>query len=130
MTRGAARLFTQPRARWAYGVEGGGVGAGGAALTAATLAHDGGAKTLVLEKSDMIGGTTAVSGGVMWLPGNHHMTGAGVPDSREEAIAYISRLAMGHEHDPALIERFVDSAPEMLAYLESKTPVQTATVPN
>ncbi|NRA09502.1 MAG: FAD-dependent oxidoreductase [Myxococcales bacterium] len=106
------------------------VGSGGAALTAATLAHDGGAEVLVVEKADMIGGTTAVSGGVMWLPGNHHMSTAGVDDSREEAIAYISRLAMGHEHDPQLIEVFVDTAPEMLAYLESKTPVQMATVDN
>jgi succinate dehydrogenase/fumarate reductase flavoprotein subunit len=106
------------------------VGSGGAALTAATLAHDGGAEVLVLEKDHMIGGTTAVSGGVMWLPQNHHMAAAGVPDSREEAIAYISRLAMGGEHDPHLIEVFVDTAPEMLSYLESKTPVQTATVMN
>ena len=95
------------------------VGSGGAALVAATLAHDGGAEVLVVEKADMIGGTTAVSGGVMWLPGNHLMAAAGIADSRDDAIAYITRLANGHEHDPALIETFVDTAPEMLRYLEA-----------
>ena len=105
------------------------VGSGGAALTAATLAADGGADVLVLEKSDMVGGTTAVSGGVMWLPRNHHMAEAGVEDTREEALAYIRRLTMGHEHDPALLEVFVDTAPEMLAYLEANTPVEMAIVP-
>ena len=106
------------------------VGSGGAALVAATMAHDGGAEVLVVEKADMLGGTTAVSGGVMWLPGNHLMTTAGMTDSREDAIAYITRLANGHEHDPALIETFVDTAPEMLAYLEAHTRVRMAVVPN
>ena len=106
------------------------VGSGGAALVAATLAKDGGADVVVVEKADMIGGTTAVSGGVMWLPQNHHMASEGIEDSREEAIAYITRLAMGHESDPAIIEAFVDAAPEALAYLEEHTPLRTASVPN
>ena len=123
-------MLTERPKRWDRVVDVVVVGSGGAALTAATLAHDGGAEVLVLEKDRMIGGTTAVSGGVMWLPQNHHMAEAGIEDSREEAIAYISRLAMGGEHDPRLIEVFVDTAPEMLAYLEAKTPVKTAFVPN
>ncbi|MEO8697818.1 MAG: FAD-binding protein [Acidimicrobiales bacterium] len=106
------------------------VGSGGAALVAATLAHDGGAEVLVVEKADMLGGTTAVSGGVMWLPNNHLMAAAGIADSRDDAVAYVTRLANGHEHDPALIETFVDTAPEMLAYLEAHTPLRMAVVPN
>ena len=76
------------------------VGSGGAALTAATLAHDGGAEVLVLEKSGMLGGTTAVSGGGVWLPGNHVMAEAGIADSREDALAYIRRLAGGPRTRP------------------------------
>ncbi|MFI6581388.1 FAD-dependent oxidoreductase [Embleya sp. NPDC050493] len=102
------------------------VGSGGAALTAATLAHDDGAEVLILEKSAMLGGTTAVSGGVMWLPGNHHMTGG---DDREDALAYIRATADGREPDPELSEVFVDTAPQMLRYLEEHTPLRTHTSP-
>ncbi|MGE0880520.1 MAG: FAD-dependent oxidoreductase [Acidimicrobiia bacterium] len=100
------------------------VGSGGAALTAATLAADGGASVIVLEKDSMIGGTTAVSGGVIWIPANHHMAEAGLEDSIEEGVEYASRLAAGSDHDPALLRAVLKAAPEMLAYLESKTPVK------
>jgi succinate dehydrogenase/fumarate reductase flavoprotein subunit len=101
------------------------VGSGGAALVAATLAHDQGAEVLVVEKAAMLGGTTAVSGGAMWLPGNHHMVEAGIEDSRDDALAYIRRLTDGREPDHELLEVFVDTAPEMLRYLEDHTPVRT-----
>lgn len=101
------------------------VGSGGAALVAATLAHDQGAEVLVVEKDSMLGGTTAVSGGAMWLPGNHHMAEAGIEDSKDAALAYIRRLTDGREPDPDLLEVYVDTAPEMLRYLEDHTPVRT-----
>jgi succinate dehydrogenase/fumarate reductase flavoprotein subunit len=100
------------------------VGSGGAALVAATLAADGGADVLVLERAEQVGGTTAVSGGVVWVPCNRHMAGLGVADSRDEALAYIRRLSKGSEPDPSLLEVFVDSAPEMMAYLERATPLR------
>ena len=106
------------------------VGSGGAAMTAATLAHDGGAEVLIVEKDTKLGGTTGVSGGVMWLPQNHHMAAVGIEDSREDAIAYIERLARDHQHDPALVETWVDAAPRALAYLEANTPVRMMTVPD
>lgn len=100
------------------------VGSGGAALTAATLAHDGGADVLVIEKAGMLGGTTAVSGGAVWLPNNHKMAEAGIADSREDALAYIRRVAAGTAPDPSLFEVFVDTAPEMIRYLEDHTPLR------
>jgi 3-oxosteroid 1-dehydrogenase len=78
------------------------VGSGGAALSAATLAADGGADVLIVEKADMIGGTTAVSGGVMWIPGNAPMKEAGLEDNRDDALAYVRHLALGVEHEPKL----------------------------
>jgi succinate dehydrogenase/fumarate reductase flavoprotein subunit len=100
------------------------LGSGAAGLTAATLAHDGGAEVLLVEKADLIGGTTGVSGGMPWIPMNRHMAEVNVPDSRDEALTYIRRLTHGREPDPALVELYVDTAPEMLEYLETKTPVR------
>jgi succinate dehydrogenase/fumarate reductase flavoprotein subunit len=101
------------------------VGTGGGAMVAATLASDGGADVLVVEKDSVVGGTTGVSGGVMWVPQNAHMAEAGIEDNRDDALAYIDRLADGRAPDPSLIEVFVDTAPEMLAYLNAKTPLRT-----
>ena len=100
------------------------VGSGGAALTAAVLAADGGADVLVLEKADQIGGTTAVSGGSVWVPCNAQMAAIGVADSREEALAYIRALSKGSEPDASLLEVFVDSAAEMITHLEKSTPLR------
>jgi 3-oxosteroid 1-dehydrogenase len=94
------------------------VGSGGGALTAALLASDGGAGVVVVEKDHYIGGTTAVSGGDMWIPNNHHIADR---DSREDAIAYVHRLSDGRESDPSLVEVYVDTAPEALLYLEEHT---------
>jgi succinate dehydrogenase/fumarate reductase flavoprotein subunit len=106
------------------------VGSGGAAMTSALLAADGGAKVLVLEKDASLGGTTGVSGGVLWIPNNHHLAEAGLDDSREEGEAYIRRISDGRDLDPGLIDVFVDTAPEMLEYLEAKTPLRTQLVTN
>jgi succinate dehydrogenase/fumarate reductase flavoprotein subunit len=106
------------------------VGSGAAALTAATLAADGGAEVVVFEKTDALGGTSGASGGGMWVPNNHHLAPAGLEDSPADAIRYITRVADGRALDPHLIEVFVDTAPEMLAYLEARTPLRTQPVTN
>ncbi len=105
------------------------VGTGGAALTAATLAHDSGAKVLIVEKEPMLGGTTAVSGGGAWLPLNHVGAAAGLKDSREEVLAYLHRVCGGRAPDPSLLEVFVDTAPEVLRYLEDHTPLRCHVMP-
>lgn len=99
------------------------VGTGAAGLTAAILAHDRGAKVLVIERTDKVGGTSAVSGGGIWIPMNHHMSGAGFEDSREEALGYCKALTMGRADDD-LIEMFVDTASLMIKYLEERTPLR------
>src|SRR5438067_4562431 len=86
------------------------VGGGAAGLAAALAAHAGGARVTMIEKTGKIGGTTAVSGGVVWVPNNHHMPEAGIADSRDEALAYTLRLADGRS-DRELVETFIDTAP-------------------
>ena len=94
------------------------VGSGGGALTSAMVAARGGASTVVVEKDQYIGGTTAVSGGDMWIPNNRFVKDR---DSREDAIKYITRLSDGRACDPELIEVYVDTAPEMFEYLLETT---------
>jgi 3-oxosteroid 1-dehydrogenase len=93
------------------------IGSGGAGLVAALAARDSGASVVVLEKSATVGGTTAVSGGVVWVPTNHHMAEVGIPDSRDEALVYMKRLSDGRGEDK-LIETYVDQAPAMLRFVE------------
>jgi 3-oxosteroid 1-dehydrogenase len=103
------------------------LGSGGAALTAAIAAHDFGAKeVLVLEKSGMIGGTTAMSGGMLWIPNNHHQVEAGVADSDEDVVSYLDSLAPG-KLDPETLAAFMESGPEMVRYFADRTPVRLKT---
>ena len=93
------------------------IGSGGAALAAALSAHDAGARVTVIERADSVGGTTAVSGGGVWMPDNHVHR---VADSREEALAYMARLSRGRS--PAeLLARYIDDGPRILAGLEERT---------
>ena len=103
------------------------VGTGAAGLTAALVAHDAGAKVVILEKALKVGGTTAVSGGVVWVPNNHHMAEVGVADSREEALTYVTRLADGRS-DQALIGTFIDTAPAMLRFVEQAAGFQFSAI--
>jgi len=72
------------------------VGSGGGSMCAALLMRTLGKSALVLEKTDKLGGTTAMSGGVMWLPNNRFMAEDGVEDSHEKAMTYLENL-VGNE---------------------------------
>jgi len=107
------------------------VGSGGAGLAAAIAAHDHGARVAVLECSGLLGGTTATGGGGMWIPNNHHNVQKGVSDSREKALGYAKMLTGGRAADE-LIETYIDTAPEMLTYMEEKVGlrVEISTMPD
>jgi 3-oxosteroid 1-dehydrogenase len=104
------------------------LGTGAAGLTAAIAASEGGASVGLFEKADKVGGTTAWSGGQVWIPNNPHMPDVGVQDSRDNAITYIMSLSRDMI-DRRLVEAYVDAGPEMVALLEAKTPVQFYAVP-
>jgi succinate dehydrogenase/fumarate reductase flavoprotein subunit len=99
------------------------VGTGAAGLAAALAARDAGASVVVLEKTNVVGGTTAISGGVVWVPNNRQMAEAGLRDSRDEAIAYIERMAEGRG-DRDLIERFVDESVCVMKFLEERAAIR------
>ena len=63
------------------------VGSGNGALTAAITAHDGGANVLVIEKGDRFGGTSASSGGGVWIPNNRYAKAAGAEESTPPSFA-------------------------------------------
>ncbi|SFS09580.1 FAD-dependent oxidoreductase [Sphingomonas jatrophae] len=104
------------------------LGTGAAALTAAVSAHEGGARVGLFEKSDKVGGTSAWSGGQIWIP-NHDKMVKGRTDSREAALTYLDALSHGMI-DRALAETYVDTGPEMMRFLEERTPVQFYSIPD
>lgn len=100
------------------------LGSGGAALTAAISAFDHGAReVLILEKGNMVGGTTAMSGGMLWIPNNPHQVAAGIAESDEDVVAYLDALAPG-QLDPDTLFAFMENGPEMIRYFTEKTPVR------
>ncbi len=104
------------------------IGAGAAGLAAALAAHDAGADVAVLEKSDRLGGTAAISGGIVWAPGNARMAESGAPDDRQEARAYFDSLDHGDIRSD-MIDAFIDQAGPALAFLERVTPLRFETLP-
>jgi len=105
------------------------VGSGAAGLAAACVAAAEGLSTLLLEKSPLIGGTTAVSGGMVWIPANPKMAAAGIADSDEAARAYLERCAPP-ARDTAAREAFLARGPEAIEYLEARTSLRLRPVVN
>jgi 3-oxosteroid 1-dehydrogenase len=99
------------------------LGSGAAALTAAVVAAASGARVIVAEKSDQYGGTSATSGGVIWIPATRQALEGGHPDSPEEAFQYLRALSDSNVPD-ARIWAFVRRGREMVAWLEAHSAVR------
>jgi len=93
------------------------VGSGGGAMTGAFLAQKAGLSTAVVEKTALLGGTSAYSGGACWLPGSAVQQRAGIPDSTESGREYLRAILV--EPDETRIEAFLSHAPELVAELEA-----------
>ncbi|MGI9287315.1 MAG: FAD-binding protein [Pseudomonadales bacterium] len=105
------------------------IGSGAGALTAAIRAHDEGSSVLVIEKTDMFGGTSAMSGGVLWLPNSPLITDAGGQDSEKEAKGYMQSVI----NEPALAEKidaYVDSIPPFIDFMHANTHLRFNVLPN
>lgn len=98
-------------------------GSGASGMTAAIVAARNGLKVVVAEKEPVFGGTTALSGGYLWVPNNPVSRAVGVDDSKDAALAYIRHEA-GNQFDSARAEAFLDAGPAMIDFMEKNTHVQ------
>ncbi|KRW58442.1 FAD-dependent oxidoreductase [Pseudomonas sp. TTU2014-080ASC] len=101
------------------------VGSGAGAMTAAVFAAERGLSVLVVEKSAQFGGTSAISGGGIWIPNNHHFIAKNGNDSPEKAWTYLQN-AVGDRVDEQRLRAYLDAAPKMVAELEACSRVRFA----
>lgn len=111
-------MTVEPPSSWDRSTDVVVVGSGGAGLVAALAARP--SDVLVVEKAPTIGGTTAVSGGGLWLPNSRPVVDAVGRQPPEQVEAYIRRVA-GDRVAEDLIETFVDLAPDVVDFIEAET---------
>jgi succinate dehydrogenase/fumarate reductase flavoprotein subunit len=98
------------------------IGAGAAGMTAALVGALEGLKTVLCEKSDMVGGTTATSAGTVWIPGSRQSKAAGLPDSIETAKTYLTAI-LGADAEDDCLAAYLATGPIVLDYLAERTSV-------
>ncbi|MBC2666838.1 FAD-dependent oxidoreductase [Novosphingobium flavum] len=95
------------------------IGSGAAGLSAAATAASLGLDVIVAERAGQLGGTTAWSGGWMWLPRNRHARDAGITEDIAEPRRYLAAV-LGSRFDAARVDAFLAAAPEAVDFLEAE----------
>src|ERR1700740_1567470 len=99
------------------------VGSGGGSMAAALYLKSIGKQPLILEKTDKFGGSTAMSGGVLWIPNSHLLKQKGIEDSHEAGRAYMD-ATIGNDAGPGSTserkEAYLRNGPIMLKWLEEQ----------
>lgn len=93
------------------------VGSGAAGMAAALSGVKHGLDVVVLEAADTFGGTTAVSGGVIWAPNHHHMHACGIEDDLETAVGYVKRVSKGKSTEK-MIRAWLENTTRVVQELE------------
>jgi succinate dehydrogenase/fumarate reductase flavoprotein subunit len=104
------------------------IGSGAAGLTAALAAARAGLTAAVIEKAERIGGTTALSEGMIWVPCSPEARALGIADSAADALAYLEATG-GNRVDRARARAYLASGPDLLAWLHRETEVRFDLVP-
>jgi len=104
------------------------VGSGAAGMTAALTAALQGLSVVVLEKTEYFGGSTARSGGGVWIPGNSVLRKAGIADTPEQARDYLAHVG-GESAPESLRAAYLEHGPAMLDLVLARTPLRFAWVP-
>jgi len=99
------------------------IGAGGAGLSAALFAALDGAKVLVVERTEWVGGTTAWSAGTTWVPGTHHAAQVNPNDTLADVTTYLNH-AVGTKAPAALRDAFLKNGPDAVAKMEAQSSVK------
>ncbi len=104
------------------------VGAGGAGMSAALAAGRKGLDTILVEKSAYFGGSTARSGGGVWIPGNYALEAAGEADDLDNAKLYLDSI-VGDAVPKVRRDTYVDRGAEVMDFIKANTPVRFTWVP-
>ncbi len=99
------------------------IGSGAGGLSAAVAAAQLGLQVLVVEKDPQYGGTTAWSGGWMWIPRNPLATAAGISEDLDKPLSYLKH-ELGAQFDEARARAFLENGPRMVEYFRSRTALQ------
>ncbi len=101
------------------------VGTGNGGLTAAVCNWEMGTKAvLIIEKQDKVGGTSATSGGGIWIPNSHYAKEAGAEDNLQDAKSYLMNTLFGEDVPEEMIDTYLEKSPEMLKFLHDRTDVR------
>lgn len=97
-------------------------GSGGGGMVAGLAALDSGLEPLIIEKQALLGGSTGLSGGIVWMPNNPLMRADGIADSHEDGLAYLADVVgdVGAPSSPARREMFLTAGYEMVNFLVRK----------
>ena len=107
------------------------IGTGNGGLTGALAAKSSEQdRVLVIEKQGFIGGTSAASGGGVWIPGNRYAREAGVDDSFEEAREYLKATIPPEEYQSDLIDTYLKVGPKMVDFLHENSVVRYESLPS
>ncbi|MEP5764279.1 MAG: FAD-binding protein [Halieaceae bacterium] len=105
------------------------VGSGNGGMTTALCAYEMGTRdVLVIDKSDLIGGTSAISGGGVWIPNNRYALAAGADDDRARAKAYLMGCLPLDRVPEEMIDSYLDNGPKMIDFLHQRTRVRYVTL--
>jgi 3-oxosteroid 1-dehydrogenase len=98
------------------------VGSGGGGMVAALAVLDSGLEPLIVEKQALVGGSTGLSGGIVWMPNNPLMRAEGIADSHEDGLAYLADVVgdVGAASSPARREMFLTAGSESINFLLRK----------
>ena len=111
--------------QWDHSVDVLVVGSGNGGLTAALCCYEMGLPdVLVIEKSELYGGTSALSGGGVWVPCNRYARAAGADDSPAQARKYLAQTIAPEQVPQALLDTYLEQAPRMVDFLHERTQVR------